>query len=241
MRTSSSSIIDPLDPNIWIPVDDSEETWIGKNVGCISYLMESNGELLVVHRIMNFMLSIIDPDAPHGVLKEDVMTVAVIKVLIINLIIMMMMMIILPTIITVDWARYSVYAIMFLTTMTRFVIKLAEEEPDDNEDEGDDDAIIDFNLTMLQTSKFEVFKIDYPGANNNNNMSVTRLKSLGDRMLFVSKSGSVSVQVSKSNDELKKNCIFFVEEEFEDYPTTISRESGIFYLENERIQRSLPS
>ncbi|KAK1575404.1 hypothetical protein Q3G72_005194 [Acer saccharum] len=229
MRTSSLSIIDPLDPNIWVPVDDSEETWIVKNVGCISYLMESNGELLIVHRIMNFMQSMIDLDAPRGVFNVKVFIVAVIKVFIIDLIIINMMMIILPTIITVDWARYSIYAIMFLTTMMT-TFKLVDEE------DGDDDAIIDFDY--IQTSKFEVFKIDYPSANN---MSVTRLKSLGDRMLFVSKSGSVSVQVSKSNDELKKNCIFFVEEEDENYPTTIYRESGIFYLENERIERSLPS
>ncbi|KAK0582545.1 hypothetical protein LWI29_026871 [Acer saccharum] len=232
MRTSSLSIIDPLDPNIWVPVDDSEETWMMKNVLLISYLVESNGELLIVHRIMNFMQSMIYLDAPRGVFNEDVKVfiVAVIKVFIINLIIIVMMIIILPTIITVDWARYSIYAIMlFLTTMTTFKL-------DEDEENGDEDAIIGFDY--IQTSKFEVFKIDYPSANN---MSVTRLKSLGDRMLFVSKSGSVSVQVSKSNDELKKNCIFFVEEEVENCSTTISRESGIFYLENERIERSLPS
>ncbi|TXG65043.1 hypothetical protein EZV62_012037 [Acer yangbiense] len=237
MRTSSLSIIDPLDPNIWVPVDDSEETWMVKNVLLISYLVESNGELLIVHRIMNFMQSMIDLDAPRGVFNEDVKVfiVAVIKVFIINLIIIVMMIIILPTIITVDWARYSIYAIMlFLTTMTTF--KLVEEDYNEDEENGDEDAIIGFDY--IQTSKFEVFKIDYPSANN---MSVTRLKSLGDRMLFVSKSGSVSVQVSKSNDKLKKNCIFFVEEEVENCPTTISREFGIFYLENERIERSLPS
>ncbi|KAK0583229.1 hypothetical protein LWI29_034881 [Acer saccharum] len=277
MRTSSLSTIDPLDPHIWVPVNDSEETWILKNVAFISYLVESNGELLIVHRIMNVIETPIDLDAPRGVLNEDVLTVAVIKVLI-NMIITVMMMFI-PTIRTVDWARYSMYAIMFLTTMTTFVMKLVEEdyvggkpifslndhnndeddhngnedeednddlidhnddeEPDDNEDDedNDDDNVIHFKY--IQTSKFEVFKIDDPCVTNNK-MSVTRLNNLGDRMLFVSKSGSVSVEVPKSNDDLKKNCIFFVEEEEEDYPT-MSRESSIFYLEDERIERSLPS
>ncbi|KAK3195399.1 hypothetical protein Dsin_026709 [Dipteronia sinensis] len=116
-----------------------------------------------------------------------------------------------------------------------------DEEPNDNEDEEDDDDDTIINFNNIQTSKFKVFKIDYPSANNNNNMSVTRLNNLGDRMLFVSKSGSVSVQVSKSKDEMKKNYIFFIEEEDENYPTTISRESDIYYLENEGIERSLPS
>ncbi|TXG65032.1 hypothetical protein EZV62_012026 [Acer yangbiense] len=276
-----------LDPHIWVPVNDSEGEWIMKSVEFVSYLVESNCELLIVHRIKNVIGSTIDPKRPSSdvldlMIMEDVETVAKLKTVKVVIIITMMLILIMSMTMlmmeTKETTLYSAVCIMVLLITVAFLLKVtinhiydnindyedyylnydhndvadhhdnedgednyydANDHNDDQEEEDHDgDNMIDFKY--FETSKFEVFKIDDPGANNNN-MSVTRLNSLGDRMLFVSKLGSVSEEASEFN-QLKKNCIFFVEDEEQgNYRIGISRESGIFYLEDERIERCFPS
>ncbi|KAK4848806.1 hypothetical protein QYF36_017595 [Acer negundo] len=198
---------------------NQKEEWIVKNVAFVSYLVESNGELLIVHRIKSVIGSTIHPNNPSSdlldlMIMEDVETVAKLK-------------------------RVKDGEDNYYDTNDQNDDEDHIHEDDQEEEDHDDDNMIDFKY--FETSKFEVFKIDDPSANNNNNMSVTRLNRPGDRMLFVSKLGSVSVKAPEFN-EMKENYISFVEDEEQgNYHIGISRESRIFYLEDERIERCFPS
>ncbi|KAI9181766.1 hypothetical protein LWI28_018375 [Acer negundo] len=202
----------------WLVIAKEEE-WIVKNVAFVSYLVESNGELLIVHRIKSVIGSTIHPNNPSSdlldlMIMEDVETVAKLK-------------------------RVKDGEDNYYDTNDQNDDEDHIHEDDQEEEDHDDDNMIDFKY--FETSKFEVFKIDDPSANNNNNMSVTRLNRPGDRMLFVSKLGSVSVKAPEFN-EMKENYISFVEDEEQgNYHIGISHESRIFYLEDERIERCFPS
>lgn len=88
--------------------------------------------------------------------------------------------------------------------------------------------------------RFEVFKIDPISSAT---MRFTKLNSLDNQTLCVSKpSTSLSVPVAAGDDDigiLKKNCIYFVDDS--NYVPNPSRESGMFQLEDGRIQRFIPT
>ena len=100
------------------------------------------------------------------------------------------------------------------------------------------DQLIDNNNLLLNyylVARFEVSKIQTADT-----MCITRLSSLGNQSLFVG--GGVSV--AGNFNEFDKNCIYFAEDA--DYSITneyplVSREAGVFYLDDGSLKRSFPS
>lgn len=86
-----------------------------------------------------------------------------------------------------------------------------------------------------QTKGFEIFKV------NPNNGHWDKLTSLGEQSLFLAAGGG-SLAISVKNmegDGFKGNCIYFAATSFQKYSQhiiNISRESGVFILEDGRIE-----
>ncbi|KAK3200538.1 hypothetical protein Dsin_023953 [Dipteronia sinensis] len=94
-----------LDPHIRVPANDFEGEWIVKNVGLISYLVESDGKLLIVHRIKNAIGSSVDPDGHSDLdlmVNEYVEMVVQIKRTMMFIIITMMILTMLMTMLIMD-------------------------------------------------------------------------------------------------------------------------------------------
>ncbi|KAL9415611.1 hypothetical protein AB3S75_043830 [Citrus x aurantiifolia] len=156
------SMIEDLEDD-WNPEEDesAEELMIA------SYLVESDGELLIVYKIENFM---------------------------------------------------------------KTVLLIGEEEEEEEEEEEDE-------FTYNPVIGFEVAKINHDPSGT---MRLTRVNSLGERVLFVTRSSSLSVPATNG---LGNNCIFFVDDSDimeHSYHPHASRESGIFYLDDGRIERPFP-
>ncbi|KAK3195656.1 hypothetical protein Dsin_026966 [Dipteronia sinensis] len=162
-----------------------ETSWIAEKSIFKSYLVESNDEFLIVHKILNDIRVIIgdeDEDEDEdgvGNGNED----------------------------------HEVKAIAIAMTMT---------------------ILITSKFQVTQLSKFEIFHIVDP--NSSNIHVATRLHSLDNRTLFVAERGSISIPLT-SLDGLKRNCIFFLDDSSRH---NLSRDSGVFYIEDGRIERSFP-
>jgi hypothetical protein len=101
---------------------------------------------------------------------------------------------------------------------------------DEEEYEEEDRA---FCFVYFKTSNFGVYKVGCS----------TKLTSIGDKMLFLSKGESVSVSAADFKG-YSGNLIYFFEDDdysFEDHDPIVTRESGVFYLDDERIERSFLS
>ncbi|XVE48737.1 hypothetical protein DITRI_Ditri01bG0026100 [Diplodiscus trichospermus] len=93
------------------------------------------------------------------------------------------------------------------------------------------------DLNYLKTRSFYVFKL------NQSSGQWHRLYNIDDQVLFISYSGSSSLSANHFAG-VQRNSIYFVEDidYGEKYACPIlSRESGIFYLQDGRIERSFPS
>ncbi|GLT72740.1 hypothetical protein SLA2020_446470 [Shorea laevis] len=111
----------------------------------------------------------------------------------------------------------------------------SEEEDEDDEEEGWGWGPVLWEFVYYKTRTFEVFKIG--------TVPFTRVRSVGDKMLFVSQGESLSVSAADFKG-FSGNLIYFLEHNdysFEDFDPKVSRESGVFYLDDERIERSFPS
>ena len=90
----------------------------------------------------------------------------------------------------------------------------------------------------LKTSSFYVFKMD------SSTGQWQRLYNIDDQVLFISYGGSSSVSAKDFAAGVEGNCIYFAEDiDYDrDYPYPfLSRECGVFYIEDGRIERSFPS
>ncbi|KAB1223260.1 hypothetical protein CJ030_MR2G002425 [Morella rubra] len=117
-----------------------------------------------------------------------------------------------------------------------------EEEEAEAEEEADEELLeVLFHSFFYQsTTKFEVFKIDC----SSGNLLVSNVDSLGDRMLFVSTSSSSISLSARDFEGFSGNCIYFLADknyDFSRFRPFVCRESGIFYLQNGRIERTFPS
>jgi hypothetical protein len=104
---------------------------------------------------------------------------------------------------------------------------------DDGEEEEYEEEDIGFCFVYFKTSNFGVYKVGCS----------TKLTSIGDKMLFLSKGESVSVSAADFKG-YSGNLIYFLEDgdfRFEDHDPIVARESGVFYLDDERIERSFLS
>ena len=110
--------------------------------------------------------------------------------------------------------------------------EIVEEEGEEEEE----DRL--FRFTYFKTKGFEIFKL------NPNSGKMEKLTSLDDQVLFVASiGGSLSLPV-RNMDGLKGNCIYFAATTLQTFLQrymNISRESGVFYLEDGRIERCFPS
>ncbi|KAE8008846.1 hypothetical protein FH972_005319 [Carpinus fangiana] len=105
------------------------------------------------------------------------------------------------------------------------------------DEEEDEDRSLDFIYS--KTTKYQVFKIGWSTS------TFTRVASIGDKMLFVSQSESSSLSAPYFNG-FSGNQIYFSEDSIDYYgldaPTPlVCQESGVFYLDDDRIERSFPS
>ncbi|KAK1558348.1 hypothetical protein Q3G72_001374 [Acer saccharum] len=217
----------------WVPLDQNETSWIAEKGLFKSYLVESNDELLIVHKILNVISVIIigdedgvgngnedhefgennnhehdlhhhdDDEHDHNEGDED---------------------------------EYGV-------DNGNDDLEVGENNNhghdhhhhnDDEHDHNDDDYVDHFQVTQL--SKFEIFHIGDPNSSYIDHVA-TRLHSLDNRTLFVAERGSISIPLTSLDDGLKRNCIFFLDDSSRD---NLSRDSGIFYIEDGRIERSFP-
>lgn len=108
-----------------------------------------------------------------------------------------------------------------------------EEDDDDGDEEEYEEEDGGFCFVYFKTSNFGVYKIGCS----------TKLTSVGDKMLFLSKGESVSCSAADFKG-YSGNLIYFLEDDdysFEDHDPIVTRESGVFYLDGERIERSFPS
>ncbi|XP_022762095.1 uncharacterized protein LOC111307988 [Durio zibethinus] len=122
---------------------------------------------------------------------------------------------------------------LFMVTKICDIIETSDYDDINEEDEDEDNERL---LTYHQTARFEVSKIQI----TDTTFTATRLSNLSDQSLFVGD----GVSLAGNFNEFDKNCIYFLEENdiysLEDvYP--LSRESGIFYLDDGSIKRSFPS
>ncbi|XP_007041631.2 PREDICTED: putative F-box protein At4g22660 [Theobroma cacao] len=110
---------------------------------------------------------------------------------------------------------------------------ITEDEDQDDDDEDNVEPI--FSYCRIAT--FEVFKVEA----SDDTLWLTRLSNLDDQTLFIDGVDSLSLP----GENFSKNCIYFLEDSFgytaEGWKPIISRESGVFYLHDGRIERSLPS
>ncbi|GLT78033.1 hypothetical protein SLA2020_495830 [Shorea laevis] len=104
----------------------------------------------------------------------------------------------------------------------------------EEEEEEEDEQL--YGFIYLKTSKFDVFKIGC----SRGTLPYTRLTSLSGKMLFVSESESLSLSTPDFNG-FTGNSIYFLEHSnyyLQDHDPKVSRESGVFYLDDERTERS---
>ncbi|XWS40280.1 hypothetical protein CRYUN_Cryun18bG0127300 [Craigia yunnanensis] len=92
-------------------------------------------------------------------------------------------------------------------------------------------------FSYFRVARFEVLKVEA-----SDTLSVTRLSNLDDQTLFIDGKDSHSI----ADENFSKNCIYFLEDSlsydaFGWKPNIISRESGVFHLDDGRIERWLPS
>ncbi|XVF68067.1 hypothetical protein PTKIN_Ptkin10aG0173500 [Pterospermum kingtungense] len=110
------------------------------------------------------------------------------------------------------------------------------EEYDSNEEIDDD--LPPPKLSYFRVQTFEVFKVEA-----SDTLRVTRLSNLNGRTLFIDGVNSLSLVAGENFSE---NCIYFLEDGFGHdahgwKPDMMSRESGVFHLDNGRIERWFPS
>ncbi|KAL6189582.1 hypothetical protein ACLB2K_040969 [Fragaria x ananassa] len=122
-----------------------------------------------------------------------------------------------------------------------------EEENDEGYDGGDKfegeggDGEFQINMfdenyrfTYLRTSGFEIYRIDP------HNGSLKLVPSLGDKVIFLSHGGSLSLRPSDvQSKDVGGNCIYFATnniKSFHSLETYISREIGVFNLDKRSIQ-----
>ncbi|KAK9287477.1 hypothetical protein L1049_015898 [Liquidambar formosana] len=88
-------------------------------------------------------------------------------------------------------------------------------------------------------STFQVYKLDP------NNGCMTRLRSLGGQVIFLTDNGSSVLQATDFNG-FQGNCIYFAADQphfcfVADHPPLVCRESGVFYLDDGKFEQSFPS
>lgn len=95
-------------------------------------------------------------------------------------------------------------------------------------------------IEYYQTKGFEIFKVDIHSLE-----MMHKLTSLGDQVLFYSEHSTLSIPTRKFGLEFQKeNCIYFATTPFCRDPDNflqVSREAGVFNLEDGTIKRFLPS
>ncbi|XVE48735.1 hypothetical protein DITRI_Ditri01bG0025900 [Diplodiscus trichospermus] len=92
-------------------------------------------------------------------------------------------------------------------------------------------------LVYIKTSSFYIFKMDH------NTNQWQRLYNIDDQVLFVSGGGSLSLSATDF-EGVEGNCIYFVDDldySGEDLCPILSRECGVFYLQDKRVERSFPN
>ncbi|KAI9181448.1 hypothetical protein LWI28_015097 [Acer negundo] len=203
LRAEAGSCFTLNHPIDWIPLDQYETCWIAEKSILKSYLVESNGELLIIHKILNDICVIIGGDEDEdgvGNGNED-------------------------------------YEFGENNNHEHDHHHHDDDEHDHNEgnsDSDDNDYVDHFQVTQL--SKFEIFRIGDPNSSDIDHVA-TRLHSLDNRTLFVAERGSISIPLTSLDDGLKRNCIFFLDDSSHH---NLSRDSGVFYIEDGRIERSFP-
>ncbi|KAL2491184.1 Uncharacterized protein Adt_26812 [Abeliophyllum distichum] len=97
------------------------------------------------------------------------------------------------------------------------------------------------DLVYLRTSKFSIFDVTHGYAFDDE----LRLTDLGDQALFVASSGSLSLPINENYKGIcRKNCIYFAlsaEKFLHIQCPKVSREIGVFNLEQGKITRCFPS
>jgi hypothetical protein len=117
-----------------------------------------------------------------------------------------------------------------------------EEETDEEEEEieeEEDEEEVSFDFIYLKKRRFEVLKVDF----SSDTVSFTRLRNVGDKMLFLSMGESISLSASDFNG-FSGNLIYFLQDidySCVDHDPLVYRESGVFYLDDQRMVQSFPS
>lgn len=91
-------------------------------------------------------------------------------------------------------------------------------------------------FSSFRVERFQVFKVE---ASDHKVLHVTRLNNLDNRTLFIH--GEDSLSITGGGENFSKNCIYFLEDENGHHSNMISRESGVFHLDDGRIERLFPS
>lgn len=152
----------------------------------------------------------------------------------------------LPTIDTIwdpeDESEHLAWILPYLVESSQGELLIVHKIMDTVFSDGEDEEAAEGEGVMIYKKliRFEVFKIDPISSDT---MRFTKLNSLDNQTLCVSKpSTSLSVPVAAGDDDigiLKKNCIYFVDDS--NYVPNPSRGSGMFQLEDGRIQRFIPT
>ncbi|KAF5726991.1 hypothetical protein HS088_TW22G00677 [Tripterygium wilfordii] len=111
-----------------------------------------------------------------------------------------------------------------------FVPNLEEEDEEEEED--------DYGYYRYQrTSGFNVYKLD---RSHSGELCATKLDSLGDQMLFAAANGMLAKEIKG----WRGNCIYFDDNTYcksQGFEPQVSRERGVFYLDDGTIKRPFPS
>lgn len=91
-------------------------------------------------------------------------------------------------------------------------------------------------MTYYPTRRFDVERFELTG----DVATMTTLTDLGDRALFVSQGESFLVSTEKYSG-FKRNCIYFLDGKYYCNDQYFTRESGVFSIKDEKINRFLPS
>ncbi|TYH18830.1 hypothetical protein ES288_A05G304800v1 [Gossypium darwinii] len=128
--------------------------------------------------------------------------------------------------------------LLVVTQVYDRIMDLDDSDSDSDSDNDNDDGDRTSLFMYFQAATFQVKKIQ----TIDDTLHTAVLTDVGNQSLFVGAGDCLAV---KNCDKLYKNCIYFLHDmdyslHKQDYPL-ISREAGVYYLEDGSIQRCLPS